>query len=97
MAAAVVVLLSCSVGSDSCNPRDYSHQAPLSVGFPRREYWGELPFPSPGDLSRPRIEPISPTLQVASLPLSHQGSIAALLSHKLDTTQMFNSSEKDQP
>ena len=29
-------------------------QAPLSVGFPRQEYWSGLPFPSPGDLSQPR-------------------------------------------
>ena len=29
-------------------------QAPLSIGFPRQEYWSRLPFPSPGDLSNPR-------------------------------------------
>ena len=32
------------------------------MGFPRQEYWSELPFPSPGDLSNPGIEPISPAL-----------------------------------
>ena len=37
-------------------------QAPLSMGFPRQEYWGGLPFPSPGDLPHPRIEPMSPVL-----------------------------------
>ena len=36
--------------------------APLSIGFPRREYWIELPFPSPGDLPDPGIEPTSPAL-----------------------------------
>ena len=36
-------------------------QAPLSMGFSRQEYWSELPFPSPGDLPNPGIEPISPT------------------------------------
>ena len=37
-------------------------QAPLSVGFPRQEYWGGLPFSSPGDLPNPGIEPVSPAL-----------------------------------
>ena len=36
--------------------------------FSRQEYWRELPFPSPGDLLDPRIEPVSPALQVDSLP-----------------------------
>ena len=35
---------------------------PLSMGFPREEYWSRLPFPSPGDLSNPGIEPTSPPL-----------------------------------
>ena len=37
-------------------------QAPLSMGFPRQEYWSELPFPSPGDLPDPGIESGSPAL-----------------------------------
>ena len=36
--------------------------APLSMGFPRQEYWNGLPFPSPRDLSDPEIEPMSPAL-----------------------------------
>ena len=36
-----------------------THQAPVSVGFPRQEYWSELPFPSPGDLPNPGIDPTS--------------------------------------
>ena len=43
-------------------------QAPLSMGFSRPEYWSGLPFPSPGDLSNPGVEPGSPALQVDSLP-----------------------------
>ena len=35
-------------------------QASLSMGFPRQEYWSGWPFPSPGDLPNPRIEPLSP-------------------------------------
>ena len=37
------------------------------MGFSRQEYWSGLPFPSPGDLPAPGIEPRSPTLQVDSL------------------------------
>ena len=36
-----------------------AHQAPLSMGFSRQEYWSRLPFPTPGDLPNPGIEPIS--------------------------------------
>ncbi|ELR60425.1 hypothetical protein M91_18992, partial [Bos mutus] len=34
-------------------------QAPLSMGFPRQEYWSGLPFPTPGDLPDPGIKPAS--------------------------------------
>ena len=43
-------------------------QAPLSMGFSRQEYWSGLPFPSPGDLPDPGIEPGSPELQADDLP-----------------------------
>ena len=46
---------------------DCTCQAPLSVGFPRQEYWSGLPFLSPGYLPNLGIEPRSPTLQVVSL------------------------------
>ena len=42
-------------------------QASLSMGFSRQEYWSRLPFPSPGDLPDPGIEPSSPALQADSL------------------------------
>ena len=51
-----------------CDPVDYSHQVPLSMGFSRQEYWSRLPFPSPGDLPDPGIEPRSPALKADSLP-----------------------------
>ena len=44
------------------------HQAPLSMGFSRQEYWSALPFPSPEDLPDPGIEPRSPALQADALP-----------------------------
>ena len=43
-------------------------QAPLSMEFPRQEYWSGLPFPSPGDLLDTEIEPGSPALQADFLP-----------------------------
>ena len=50
---------------------------PLSMGFFRQEYWSGFPWPSPGDLPNPGIEPafpVAPALQVDSLLLSHQGT-----------------------
>ena len=47
-------------------PWTVARQAPLSMGFSRQEYQGGLPFPSPGDLTHPGIEPRSPALQADS-------------------------------
>ena len=56
-------LLSCELCLTLCDPMDgIACQAPLSVGFPRHEHWSGLPFPPPGDLPDPGIEPRSPTL-----------------------------------
>ena len=55
-------MLSCSVMSDSATPWTVAHQASLSVGFPRQEYWSGLPVPSPGDLPDSGIKPGSPAL-----------------------------------
>ena len=44
-------------------PWTVAHQAPLSMGFLRQEYWSGLPFPSPGDFPDPGIEPRFPALQ----------------------------------
>ena len=48
-------------------PWTVGHQAPASMGFPRQQYWSGLPFPSPGDLPDPGIEPRSPALQADAL------------------------------
>ena len=48
-----------SVKSDSVTPWTVAHQAPLFMGFPRQEYQSGLPFPPPGDLPNPGIEPVS--------------------------------------
>ena len=60
-------------------PWTVAHQAPLSMGLPRQEYWSGLPFPPPGDLPNPGIKPrsraapASPALQVDSLPTEPPG------------------------
>ena len=61
-------------------------QAPLYMGFPRQGYWSGLPFPSPGYLPNPGIEPTSPalqqssTMQVDSLPTKPPGKLLANVS-----------------
>ena len=51
----------------SATPWTVAHQAPPSMGFSRQEYWSGLPFPSPGDLPDPGIEPGSRTLEADAL------------------------------
>ena len=58
---------------------DYSHQAPLSMGFSRQEHWSGLPFPSPRYLPDPGIEPRSPALQADSLSSSAAAAAAKSL------------------
>ena len=63
-----------SVLSDSLRCYGLAHEAPLFMGFSRQECWIELPFSPAGDPPDPGIEPaspVSPSLQEASLPLSH--------------------------
>ena len=58
-----------SILSDSfATPWTVTRQAPLSKGFSRQEYWSRLPFPFPGHLPDPWIEPRSPAWQADSLP-----------------------------
>ena len=58
-------------------PWTEAHQVLLSMGFSRQEYWNRLPFPPPGCLPDPGMEPtspVAPALQADSLSLSHWGS-----------------------
>ena len=74
------------VGERKCptlhDPMECS-QAPLSVGFPRREYWSGLPCPYAGDLSNPGIEPGSLALWADSLPSEPPGGIQRYWQAKL--------------
>ena len=57
-----------------CNPVDVAHQAPLSMGFSRQEYWSGLPCLPTGALPNPGIEPASLLhCQLGSLPLAPPG------------------------
>ena len=60
-------------------PWTVAFKAPLSMEFSRQEYWSGSPFPSPGYLPNPGIEPGSPTLQADALPSEPPGK--SLLSH----------------
>ena len=53
-----------------------AYQAPPSMEFSRQEYWSGLPFPSPGDLPNPGIEPRSPALQADTLSSEPPGKLA---------------------
>ena len=68
------MLLSCSSQVQLfVTPWTVAHQAPLSMGFSRQEYWSGLPCPPPGDLPSPGIKPISlasPASKADSLLLS---------------------------
>ena len=48
-------------------PWTVAYQAPPSMGFSRQEYWSGVPFPSPGDLPNPGMEPGSPAFQADAL------------------------------
>ena len=64
---------------DSVTLWTIAHQAPLAMGFSRREYWSGLPFPSPGDPPNPGIKPASPAWRADSLTLSHLGSLGYII------------------
>ena len=73
-------------------PWTITHQAPLSIGFPKPDYWSGLPLPSPGDLLHPGIEPRSPALQVDSLPTELQGKLLSNSTCLMPCTSSFFSS-----
>ena len=62
-------------------PWTVAHLAPLSIGFPRQEYWSGLPFPPPGGLPDSGIQPVS---------LALAGGFSALLSAALSWFFFFN-------
>ena len=71
-------------------PWTIAHQAPPSMGFSRQEYWSGVPFPSPGDLLDPGIEPRSPALQADSLPSEPPGKPLSLRDGEKYTWQLLS-------
>ena len=69
-------------------PWTVAHQAPLSMGFSRQEYWRRLPFPSPGDLPDQGIEPGSPALQADALPSEPPGKPPNIIGIKKQTKNL---------
>ena len=67
-------------------------QAPLSMGFSRQEYWTGFPFPPPGDLPNPGIEPQSPALQVESFTAEPQGTLMVHVKKRYIFWQPFSES-----
>ena len=67
-------------------PWTVARQAPLSMGFSRQEYWSGLPFPSPGDLPKPGIEPGSSALQANTLDKNYFTSLKSIIS----SNQLFS-------
>ena len=79
----------CMLVTQSClTPWTVTHRAPLSMESSRQGYWSELPFPSPGDLPNPGIEPGSPALQVDSLPSELPGKPSRTAGSLFRTSQM---------
>ena len=56
-------------------PWTVAYQVPSSMELSRQEYWSGLPFPPPGDLPNPGIEPGSPALQTDALPSEPPGKL----------------------
>ena len=66
-----------------------AYKAPLSMGFSRQEFWSGLPFPSPGDLPNPGIEPRFPALQADALPSEPLGKPEDIMRGCQFTAQEF--------
>ena len=75
----ILLLYSLSRVQFFATPWTVAYQVPSSMGFSRQECWSGLPFPSPGDLPDPGIEPGSPTLQADALPSEPPGKVELLI------------------
>ena len=84
-------------------PWTVAHQAPLSMGFSRQEYWSGLPFPSPGDLPDPGIKPRSPASQADAFtseppgkPTTKKGILSPLL-YSMNQSQVSDAIQPSHP
>ena len=79
-------------------PQTVAHQAPLSMGFPRQEYWSRVPCPPPGDLPDSEIEPmsiVSPALAGRSLTTLPPGKlfVQGISSNKSNNYNCYSESQ----
>ena len=88
MLKVVVVVKSLSRVRLFATPWTVAYQAPLSMGFSRQEYWSGLPFPSPGDLPDPGIEPRSPALEADALASEPPGKMLKVLTLNFTKSKM---------
>ena len=72
-----------------CNPMDYNLPGSSVPEFSKQEYWSGLPFPSPGDLPDPGIEPGSPAFQADALTSELPGKPKIICGHGYTTFQRF--------
>ena len=72
-------------------PWSVAQQAPLSMGFLRQEFWSGLPFPSPGDLPDPGIEPVFPALAGRFFTTEPPGKLQKADYLKLNINRVFSS------
>ena len=70
-------------------PWTVAYQAPPSMGFSRQEYWSGLPFPFPGDLPDPGIEPGSPAFQADALTSEPPGKLLKIKKNKNKNHALF--------
>ena len=85
------MLFSCQIVSNSfVIPWTVACQAPLSMGFPRQEYWSGLPFSSPRDLPNPSLNPCLLHWQATSLPLSPQRCPYWIYNYQFSSVQLLS-------
>ena len=75
-------------------PWTVAYQAPPSIAFSRQEYWSGLPFPSPGDLPDPGIEPGSPSFQADALTSEPPGKPITYIYFKVWVETLFSTGDR---
>ena len=90
----LLLQLSSSVISDSVTPWTVAHEAPLSTGFPRQEYWSGLPFPSPRDLPNPGVQTKYPALAGGFFTTEPSGKLQYAFTYHQNNTLGFVCSPK---